>query len=789
MNLRRKNTSGDESGPSTVSEPPPSPQQANGGSGSLMNLRRKNTSGDESGPSTVSEPPPSPQQAYFDKYPKRAERIRERKTSDKHVTIEFPTIQERRPSLRQGGLRDWRVVQAHLEPKTAPRSSKRKGEKIRDPDDMVIVSLADDHDRTPPANSNSFRSSVISSAGTLTSEPGALTPPRTPTSPHEPLIASSSVEAMDALIDSMAMGSTASLDSMPFLTPSYPRSSRFAYPLYQPPLPTPPDGVKLGIVEDADTMGWKPKGKRADKSPGRVKAPEPWREDLDDTETEAEYSRRTPASSSSSVTPSRATTPSTSRTGTPAPSLAPTTRSAPIRIRSDEEIEADERADVTSPLVPPLRTRQRSGVSARSVPSARSAPSVRSGRTISTGSTSSSVHKARTMTRSPGMWDIPNSADETESYSVLAHSAGAPYALAGSLKAGERVMGSVHLLAPWVSMAVDGGYKWLKYVPNGLIKTAQAAEWRLQGWMLGKPPTIQYEGIGFDANAPMSPGRVSFSSFSEYDELDDFDGRFASRSVLVLDKQDKGQDKPGQDKGQDKSGQDKVGQDKPASIKPKEKQKEPVSDLDARPRKGSKSTGEYQAQGKTERTRVGPGRASAQRLQVHFRRPVYEYRSKGKILVEVGGRESEAVGGKSELEMIRSREVCHGSDIFGGLFTNTVPKGTPKRGVSTPPSAYVGRKIPVEVEGGRECEAVGGKSELEMIRSRECETIRGECETTRGKEFETRGKPELEDDPLEEPESPANPPTPSPMCAVYIKPNGVPVVILCENQDCQMKKS
>ncbi|KAF8601719.1 alpha/beta-hydrolase [Ceratobasidium sp. AG-I] len=124
-------------------------------------------------------------------------------------------------------------------------------------------------------------------------------------------------------------------------------------------------------------------------------------------------------------------------------------------------------------------------------------------------------------------------------YSVLAHSAGAPYALASSLKTGDRVFGSVHLLAPWVSMAVDGGYKWLKYVPNGLIKTAQAAEWRLQGWMLGKPPTIQYEGIGFDANAPMSqegvvsPGRPSFSSFSEYDELDDFEGRFASRSTLV----------------------------------------------------------------------------------------------------------------------------------------------------------------------------------------------------------------------------------------------------------------
>ena len=43
-------------------------------------------------------------------------------------------------------------------------------------------------------------------------------------------------------------------------------------------------------------------------------------------------------------------------------------------------------------------------------------------------------------------------------YSVVAHSAGAPYALAGVLKCGERrVQGSVHLLAPWVSMSVDTG--------------------------------------------------------------------------------------------------------------------------------------------------------------------------------------------------------------------------------------------------------------------------------------------------------------------------------------------
>ncbi|CAE6538170.1 unnamed protein product [Rhizoctonia solani] len=795
----------------------------NAGSGSLVSLRRKSNLQIDSTPNgtTVSEPP-SPHQAYFDKYPKRAERIRnnkedkdDRPKEDKRVTIEFPTIPERRTS-RQGGLRDWRVVQAHLEPK-APRP-KRK-EKIRDPDDMVIVSLAlpDDHDRTVWSNSlpsspsavSGFRSSVISSAGTLTSaatEPGALTPPRTPTSAHEPLIASSSVEAMDALIDSMGMGSNVSLDSMPFLTPSYARTSRF-YPLYQPPLPTPPEGVKLGIVEDAGTMGWKPnklKGKRSDKL-------REWRDE--DTETEADvYSRRTPSSSTSQ-------TPSTTAASSPAPSVNA------IKVKSDEEIEADERADVTSPLVPP-RTRQRSGLSARSVRSARTAPSVRSTRTISTSSTGSSVHRARAIARSPGLWDIPTSGDaETESidavlrrsvvpsiddiikmhapavvaatkavsqrtakpdpskpadgddlfapghsdsrssvdsiadeaqrslqamqdthpvgtltprrprtgtpsttrlqharsftssapaesaslspymrtplsdgasicsgtsgttivlprtgdptmemaqylrsprltrlltlrrpahagltvsladvgsltgrpviiylglgcvrylvalydemaealnlrlicidrwglgrtsdvptekrgllewagvveevadtlglgrYSVLAHSAGAPYALAGCLKVGERVMGSVHLLAPWVSMSVDGGYKWLKYVPNGLIKTAQAAEWRLQGWMLGKPPTIQYEGIGFDASAPMSPGRVSFGSFSEYDELDDFQGRFASRTVLVKDPEEK----------------DGASKDKPADKKVKE-----TECADLRPRKGSKIFG------------------------------------------------------------------------------------------------------------------------------------------------------------------------------------------------------
>ncbi|KAF8711766.1 Hydrolase, partial [Rhizoctonia solani] len=924
-----------------------------------LQLEEPNASGASTSASTsVSEPPPSPHQAYFDKYPKRAERIRERNNSnsnssskedkDKHVTIEFPTMQDRKSSWSRqtgGGLRDWRVVQAHLEPKVPKRK-----DRIRDPDDMVIVSLASPspsssslhhhntsanhsvcdptcstYDHLPPSPSvvSGFRSSLISSAGTLTSsaatEPGALTPPRTPTSPHESvLIASSSVEAMDALIDSMGMGmgSSVSLDTMPFLTPSYARSSRFGYPLYQPPLPTPPEGVKLGIVRDTDATAWKstkPRGKRPDKSPRRKE----WHDDMDDTETEAE--RRTPSSSTSRTgTPS--TTAPSSRTGTPAPPAPVPTSSAssalPTRVKSDEEIEADERADVTSPLVPPTRIRQRSGVSTRSARSARNAaPSVKSGvsgRTLSTSSAGSSVHKARAISRSHAMWDLPNSGDgETESidavlsrgervkertvvpsiddiikmhapavvaatkavsqrsaatpkppesptpskpveaddlfdpghsgldptrssvdsiadeaqralqaiqdtppppvgtitprrprtantcastptsaprlqharsftgsapaesaslspcirapfsdgasicsgnsgttvvlprssnpadptmemaqylrsprltrlltlrrpahagltvsladvgsltgrpvivylglgcvrylvalydemaealnlrlicidrwglgrtsdvptdkrgllewagvveevadtlglgrYSVLAHSAGAPYALAGSLKAGERVMGSVHLLAPWVSMAVDGGYKWLKYVPNGLIKTAQAAEWRLQGWMIGKPPTIQYEGIGFDASAPMSPGRVSFSSFSEYDELDDFEGRFGSPTRLALGEGKEG----GKERGKVNGGGKDKEKDKEKTGGNKEKTKKPkdlvVSEMgEYRPRKGSKS-------------------------------------------------------------------------IFGGLFNNTAPKSTPKRGQSTPPSAQATIKArgPVELE-------------------------------------------------------------------------------------------
>ncbi|KAF8756067.1 Hydrolase [Rhizoctonia solani] len=896
-----------------------------------LQLEEPNASGASTSASTsVSEPPPSPHQAYFDKYPKRAERIRERNNSnsnssskedkDKHVTIEFPTMQDRKSSWSRQAGGDCGTGESFRRTWSQRSRNGRTGSEIQTtwllfPSLLLLLPLPLSTTTLVPTTLSAIRLVLPTTTFPQSicrfwlsflshffcrhthfvgcDRARSAHSPRTPTSPHESvLIASSSVEAMDALIDSMGMGmgSSVSLDTMPFLTPSYARSSRFGYPLYQPPLPTPPEGAKLGIVRGDDATAWKstkPRGKRPDKSPRRKE----WHDDMDDTETEAE--RRTPSSSTSTPAP-------------PAPVPTSSASSAlPTRVKSDEEIEADERADVTSPLVPPTRIRQRSGVSTRSARSARNvAPSVKSGvsgRTLSTSSAGSSVHKARAISRSHAMWDLPNSGDgETESidavlsrgervkertvvpsiddiikmhapavvaatkavsqrsaatpkppesptpskpvevddlfdpghsgldptrssvdsiadeaqralqaiqdtplpqsgpslpadlepptrarrrphprlvsntparlpvppppsphpcppayeppfrtarrsvpetlarpssspvpptqpthdgngpvptlaaphppahppttrprradrlgcvrylvalydemaealnlrlicidrwglgrtsdvptdkrgllewagvveevadtlglgrYSVLAHSAGAPYALAGSLKAGERVMGSVHLLAPWVSMAVDGervwmaGYKWLKYVPNGLIKTAQAAEWRLQGWMIGKPPTIQYEGIGFDASAPMSPGRVSFSSFSEYDELDDFEGRFGSPTRLALGEGKEGGKERGKvngggkekDKDKDK---EKTGGNKEKTKKPKDLV---VSEMgEYRPRKGSKS-------------------------------------------------------------------------IFGGLFNNTAPKSAPKRGQSTPPSAQATIKArgPVELE-------------------------------------------------------------------------------------------
>ncbi|CDZ98558.1 hypothetical protein [Phaffia rhodozyma] len=73
-----------------------------------------------------------------------------------------------------------------------------------------------------------------------------------------------------------------------------------------------------------------------------------------------------------------------------------------------------------------------------------------------------------------------------DKFGILAHSAGSPYAMAVAATFPDRLVGSVNLLAPWVGLDIEGGYKWLKYVPTTIIKATQAAEWKMQGWMLGK---------------------------------------------------------------------------------------------------------------------------------------------------------------------------------------------------------------------------------------------------------------------------------------------------------------
>jgi pimeloyl-ACP methyl ester carboxylesterase len=116
---------------------------------------------------------------------------------------------------------------------------------------------------------------------------------------------------------------------------------------------------------------------------------------------------------------------------------------------------------------------------------------------------------------------------DVDRFSILAHSAGAPYALATALRAGDRVQGSVHLLAPWVATDDPSdaatAYKWLRLVPSGVLRTAQAAEWRVQGWRLGKPPSLPVEAIGYNHRAPVSsrdaPPRESLDE-AEWDGAD-----------------------------------------------------------------------------------------------------------------------------------------------------------------------------------------------------------------------------------------------------------------------------
>ena len=119
-------------------------------------------------------------------------------------------------------------------------------------------------------------------------------------------------------------------------------------------------------------------------------------------------------------------------------------------------------------------------------------------------------------------------------FGLLAHSAGAPYALATALRLAPRIDGAVHLLAPWASVSNDGlagGYKLLKYMPSGMIRTAQAAELKVQGWRLGKQPgTSMPEAVGYDKRQPSrltpspTPSHDAWASTSSLGESSDATG-------------------------------------------------------------------------------------------------------------------------------------------------------------------------------------------------------------------------------------------------------------------------
>ncbi|PWZ02786.1 alpha/beta-hydrolase [Testicularia cyperi] len=95
-------------------------------------------------------------------------------------------------------------------------------------------------------------------------------------------------------------------------------------------------------------------------------------------------------------------------------------------------------------------------------------------------------------------------------FSIMAHSAGAPFAVATALCLPDRVSGPVQLLAPWTGFQHDSSYKWLRFVPDGVIKTAQAADWRIQSWKLGKADTkdTTSKPISTGSSEPTAQARV-----------------------------------------------------------------------------------------------------------------------------------------------------------------------------------------------------------------------------------------------------------------------------------------
>ncbi|CAJ0911860.1 7851_t:CDS:2 [Entrophospora sp. SA101] len=90
----------------------------------------------------------------------------------------------------------------------------------------------------------------------------------------------------------------------------------------------------------------------------------------------------------------------------------------------------------------------------------------------------------------PGIDVIKEMCDmmEIRKFFIMAHSAGAPYALACAMKLPEMLQGTIYLVCPWISTAVANNFKWLKFVPTPLMKLTNSAGISLQQMIHGRQP-------------------------------------------------------------------------------------------------------------------------------------------------------------------------------------------------------------------------------------------------------------------------------------------------------------
>lgn len=99
-------------------------------------------------------------------------------------------------------------------------------------------------------------------------------------------------------------------------------------------------------------------------------------------------------------------------------------------------------------------------------------------------------------------------------FALLAHSAGAPFAMATALACPERVVGPIHLLAPWVHTFAAKDYAYTRFVPEMFIRAVQAADSKVQQWRLGKLPDFDLDEMSLTSSPDDSMEQKGFNTDS-----------------------------------------------------------------------------------------------------------------------------------------------------------------------------------------------------------------------------------------------------------------------------------